>query len=271
MIEISINKTIEKTFDEVAEDYDINDYFLITAKNMIENIPYKDNLNILDLSCGTGHTTILLSQKFRNSNITAVDISTSMIETASKKAKKYKLNNIIFKKEDVTKLSFKENDFDIITCGFGLFFYPNRTDTLKNFMRILKENGIFIFSSFSQEAFTPYSTIFEDKLEKEFNIKYPKESENFLENKKEIEELVFSINYDKYETKKINISKEISLNEWWEILNSAGYKGMLNQLSNKDLEIFKSNYLKELSSYCKEEKINLQTNTLITKLKKISK
>jgi len=263
-----MNDIIENTFDDVAEDYDINEYFLITAEKMLQDISYKDNLNILDLSCGTGHTTLLLAQKFKNSAITAIDISASMIEVANKKVKENKFDNITFKKADVTKLDFEKNTFDIITCGFGLFFYPSMENCFKNFMEILKTDGTFIFSSFSKEAFTPYGTIFEKTLEKDFNLEYPKGGNNFLETKEEIEELIFSIDSLKYETKKISISKNITLNQWWGILNSAGYKGMLNQLSNKDLFKFKEEHLKEISVHCKNKKILLQTNTLITKVQK---
>ncbi|RXK02641.1 hypothetical protein CRV02_04185 [Arcobacter sp. CECT 8989] len=259
-----VKEIIEHTFDDVAKKYDINEYFLITAQKMVKALEYKDNLNILDLSCGTGNIAILLAKKFKTSKIIGVDLSASMIEVAQNKAKEEKLTNISFKKADVDKLRFEENSFDIITCGFGLFFYPSMTTSLKNFMKLLKEDSTFVFSSFTKDAFTPYSDIFISTLEKDYGLEYPKGGANFLETSEQIKELISSAGNYKYETVQNDILKRITANQWWDILNSAGYKGMINQLNEEQLEKFKKEHLDDISKLGKDGLITLSTNTLIT-------
>ena len=261
-----VKQIIEDTFDDVSSLYDINEYFLITAKKMVNNLEYKGYLNILDLSCGTGNVALLLASKFKNSKVIGVDISSSMIEVASQKAKDLRLSNIQFIKADVENLDYEDKTFDIITCGFGLFFYSNMNESLKSFMKLLKKDGVFTFSSFTKEAFNPYSDIFLDALQKDYGLDYPKGSNLFLETEDEINDLVKTVGEVKHSIEKVDISKLITVEQWWDILNSAGYKGMLNQLTSDNLEKFKSEHFKEISKLSKNGKINLETNTFITKI-----
>jgi len=261
-----VKQIIEDTFDDVSSLYDINEYFLITAKKMVNNLEYKGYLNILDLSCGTGNVALLLASKFKNSKVIGVDISSSMIEVASQKAKDLRLSNVQFIKADVENLDYEDKTFDIITCGFGLFFYSNMNESLKSFMKLLKKDGVFTFSSFTKEAFNPYSDIFLDALQKDYGLDYPKGSNLFLETEDEINDLVKTVGEVKHSIEKVDISKLITVEQWWDTLNSAGYKGMLNQLTSDNLEKFKNDHFKEISKLSKNGKINLETNTFITKI-----
>lgn len=261
-----IKQIIENTFDEVSSEYDVNDYFLITAKEMVKSLNYKSNLNILDLSCGTGSVSIELASSFSNSKIEATDIASSMLKVAESKALQNGITNISFSKADVENLKYSKNSFDIITCGFALFFYTNLEISFSNFLSLLKENGVFVFSSFNKDAFAPYSDMFMDTLAKDYKLEYPKGGKNFLDTNEQIEELVSSAGDFKFEIQELQISKKITVEQWWELLNTAGYKGMLNQLSIEDLEKFKQEHLKDISKLCVDGKIDLRTNTLITKV-----
>ena len=263
-----IKTTIEHTFDDVSDLYDINEYFLITAKDMVENLQYRENLNILDLSCGTGNITLQLASKFKTSKIEGLDLSSNMVEVATQKAKEQKLSNVEFNKADVEKLIYDEKSFDIITCGFGLFFYPNMVDSFKNFIKLLKDDGVFLFSSFTKEAFTPYSDMFMETLQKDYGLEYPKGSSVYLETNEEIQDLISNVENLNFNIKELKISRLITPQQWWDTLNSAGYKGMLNQLSKDDLEKFKKQHLEEIEKLCVDGKIELKTNTLITTVKK---
>ena len=135
-------------------------------------------------------------------------------------------------------------------------------------MKLLKNDGVFTFSSFTKEAFNPYSDIFLDSLHKDYNLDYPKGSNLFLETEEEINDLVKTAGKYQHKIEKLEISKLITVEQWWETLISAGYKGMINQLSNEDLEKFKKQHLEDISKLCVNGKIELRTNTLITTVKK---
>lgn len=266
MNEKEIKKIIENTFDEVSSLYDTNDYFLTTAKQMIRELPNKDNLKILDLSCGTGNIAIELALKYKNSQIFALDLSSKMLEIAKQKAEALNINNITFIKADVENLEYEKNSFDIITCGFALFFYTNMNKQFNDFLSLIKKDGIFTFSSFTKKAFSPYCDIFLDTLQKDYDISYIKEEDCLLDTKDEIKTLVENKKKLTYEIQEVKISNNITVEKWWDILNSAGYKAMLNQLNNKQLNEFKIKHFEDINKLCTNKMINLQTNTLITKV-----
>ena len=189
-----------------------------------------------------------------------------MLTAAKNKAKKLNIRNISFKLHDVEKLQYEAQSFDVITCGFGLFFYPNMQDTFNNLCTMIKKKGSFIFSSFNKDAFQPYSDIFLDSLEKEYQISHPKRENGLLNTKEEIIRLVQNRHDYDFNIQEVEIKYDITVNQWWELLNSAGYKSLLNQLSPEELENFKSKHLQDIKEISTNEKILLKVNSYITTL-----
>jgi len=104
----------------------------------------KKNATVLDLGCGTGRTTRHLADM--GHHVIGIDISPLMIQKA------HELHpDIAFKVGDATKLDFPDNIFDAVLFSFnGLdCIYPEtqRTEALKEIHRVLKNGGVFIYSS----------------------------------------------------------------------------------------------------------------------------
>lgn len=264
MSENDTKKIIESTFDEVSAKYDSNQFFNITAKEIANSFNSHEDCRLLDISTGTGIVALEIAKQHKNIEIKAVDISEGMLNIAKNKAKNLTIKNIVFFKHDVEKLQYENNSFDIITCGFGLFFYPNMKDTFNNLCQMIKKEGKFIFSSFTQEAFTPYSNIFLDTLENDHNIHLPKRTTGLLNTQEEIKFLVTNKNTYEHKVKEVKISYHITVNQWWELLNSAGYKSLLNKLDEQALNTFKTKHLKDIEKLSTNGLIVLKVNTLVT-------
>jgi len=99
---------------------------------------------ILDLGCGTGRTTQHLADM--GHDVTGVDIAPQMIKQA-----KTLLPDIPFCVGDATNLDYPNETFDTVLFSFnGLdCIYPedNRLTALKEINRVLKLDGLFLFSS----------------------------------------------------------------------------------------------------------------------------
>lgn len=109
---------------------------------------FKSGITILDIGCGSGRSTIPLHQA--RYSVIGVDITPEMIETAQSIAKTKNLK-IDYRVGDATQLEFDDDTFEgAIFANNGWAQIPgkeNRQKALNETYRVLKSNGIFIFTS----------------------------------------------------------------------------------------------------------------------------
>lgn len=154
--------------------------------------------------------------------------------------------------------------FDLITCGYGLFFYPNMDRVFCDICTMLKESEKFIFSTFSEDAFQPYSKIFLEMLEKNYGIKLPQRLENRkLSSEDEIQAFSNQVIHKKLEVHEVEIKFPMQIQEWWKLLNSTGYQGLLSQLES-NYEKFEKEYIEYLKSLSKDDSIEFNANSFIS-------
>ena len=133
-----------KIWNEVAPRYhkrwaSINKGPFQSTKKLIELIKIKKSNRVLDVACGTGVVTKEIQKKIGKTGYT-VGIDTST--TAIKIAKKWntKNENLDFINTDAENFTFSKK-FDIVTCQYALFFFPNAQKALKNMKKSLKKTG----------------------------------------------------------------------------------------------------------------------------------
>lgn len=110
-----------------------------STKKLVELIDIQKGDRVLDVASGTGVVTKMLKQKVGKSGfVVGADTSTTAIKVAKKWNKKS--SNVLFVNADAENFSFNEK-FDVITCQYALFFFPNAQKALKNMKNSLKKSG----------------------------------------------------------------------------------------------------------------------------------
>ena len=127
--------------------------FQSTTK-LIELVDINKGNTVLDLACGTGVVTKKIRSKVGNSGY-VVGADTSI--TAIKIAKKWneRKSNLDFVNIDAEKFYFSKK-FDIVTCQYALFFFPNAQKALKNMRNSLKKSGKIGISVHGSKERVPY-------------------------------------------------------------------------------------------------------------------
>jgi len=110
-----------------------------STKKLVSSLEIKNGDHVLDVASGTGVVTKILKQKVgKTGYVIGADTSTSAIKVAKKWNEKSQ--NLLFVNADAENFSFKKK-FDVITCQYALFFFPNSQKALKNMKNSLKKDG----------------------------------------------------------------------------------------------------------------------------------
>ncbi|WP_309497765.1 class I SAM-dependent methyltransferase [Sulfurovum sp.] len=244
----------KSSFADVASKYDEIPFFKISATYVAQIINhYKDDdtLDILDVACGTGNVVLECASSISRADFDAVDISEGMLVKAQENAVEKNLTNIKFHLQDITKLTL-EKQYDVITCSYALFFLPDAHQVLKTLVGLLKEEGIVIFTSFLKNAFSPSNEILLPLLREYGSPSAQKYDMDTWENLKRVEDIerlcgLSGINTIQIEDEEIRYGMDVD--EWWELLNNTGYKGMLMELTPEDYEHVKTAYYDAMFKY----------------------
>lgn len=147
------DNTNKRFWERVAKIYTIfmaknDDAYDIICNKLEEYID--DGKNVLELACGTGQITFRMADK---SNFwEATDYSENMVNEAEKRnAEEVKYDNICFRVQDATNLTYERDKFDVVVIANALHIMPNPDLALKEIYRVLKKDGILFAPTFVYE------------------------------------------------------------------------------------------------------------------------
>lgn len=159
MIEDMRNK-VRKQYDRVAKGYvkryrGIKGVYFkcLESDHVLDLADFREKM-ILDLGTGTGRLALLISELANK--VVGVDISQNMVKVAKSDKSRANVNFLL---ADALSLCFAAGSFDICTC-LGMFEYVNDLSPfLKEIKRVLKPEGLLIFSCHNKRKLFPRKTL----------------------------------------------------------------------------------------------------------------
>ncbi|MGQ9498983.1 MAG: methyltransferase [Dissulfurimicrobium sp.] len=160
---------IERSFSRASLTYDAYaDVQIDLAERLIARLAGKSFGRILEIGCGTGCYTLMLSSAFKGADIDAIDISSAMIEEAKKK---FKDQRVIFHLADGENLPASiSGPFDLITANSVFHWFDDLAGTLARYKGLLGPEGVILFSTFGPETLWELKGILEDAFDCEILI-----------------------------------------------------------------------------------------------------
>ncbi|WP_269603930.1 tetratricopeptide repeat protein [Prochlorococcus marinus] len=119
--------------------------------NYIRQSVDNNQLKVLIAGCGTGNQ-ILQTQRYKNAQIIAIDLSLSSLSYAQRKINELKIDNVELIQMDILEVSLLEEQFDIIECGGVLHHMNDPSQGLKTLLGSLKDNGFLKLGLYSELA-----------------------------------------------------------------------------------------------------------------------
>ncbi len=110
--------------------------------------------SVLDIGCGNGRTTKLLSEL--SDTVVGVDFSDHLLNQA--KINLSGKNNVELFLEDAKSMHFKDASFDYVVMMWNTFgnLYSSRNQVLQESSRVLRPSGKIFLSVFSENVLPPY-------------------------------------------------------------------------------------------------------------------
>jgi ubiquinone/menaquinone biosynthesis C-methylase UbiE len=239
-------------WNEVAPRYhkrwaSINQGPFQSTSKLVQLLNVKKGDKVLDLACGTGVVTKKIRRKVGSLGyVVGGDSSITAIKTA-KKWIGAELN-LDFVNIDAENFYFSKK-FDIITCQYALFFFPNSQKALKNMRNSLKKSGKIGISVHGSKEKVPFFSNILDSVTKFIPDYIPPGSPNL----------------DRFSTKS-TLKKEISKAGFSKI----SVKEFVFHYSPGRFEDYWRNYIKYIAKPLKE-KLNALEHSKRKELKQLVK
>jgi ubiquinone/menaquinone biosynthesis C-methylase UbiE len=96
---------------------------------------------ILETAAGTGVLTEALHRALPKADITATDLNQPMLDKA---ARRVTGSNVRFQEADALNLPFEDSSFDLVTCQFGVMFFPDKVKGHAEAHRVLRDGGSYL-------------------------------------------------------------------------------------------------------------------------------
>jgi len=128
----------QKFYDELAQEWDL----MFTAEDLerlthlVDQLGVKQDMDIIDLGCGTGILFDLLRRRVgEDGTVTGIDFS---LEMAQKAHRNFPFPNVNVVDADVTMLPFRDNSFDMAVSFSAFPHFSDKCKALNEIHRVLR-------------------------------------------------------------------------------------------------------------------------------------
>ncbi|XPF95674.1 class I SAM-dependent methyltransferase [Colwellia sp. RE-S-Sl-9] len=125
------------------------DYVLEVAledlTHLLKDSPRTFNV-IADVGCGYGRSMKKLNDRYSPERLIAMDIDQEMLDETKKEVALHNLNNVEYVRCSSSMIKLEDNSVDMVFCHQTFHHLIYQPEALKEFLRILKPGGIFMFA-----------------------------------------------------------------------------------------------------------------------------
>ncbi len=274
-----IKVDIANVFTKVSTIFDGDGprFFKYFGEQLVNKVVLKEGFHILDVAVGRGASLFLAAHQVGSTgSVIGIDISEGMVNETIEEVKRCGIKNAELIVMDAEKLSYEDETFDVILCGFGVFFFPEPKVAFGEFYRTLKQMGKIGFTTFSRKHIEGYEWL--EEIVERYLSSPPSEGDVSVNESETNEVEASDFEHDTEEGlckfltetgfKDIHITceaKEFTYkdeDEWWDKQWSHGSRAWLEQIKEEQLESLKQEIYVKLQEFKKPEGISVTLTVL---------
>jgi ubiquinone/menaquinone biosynthesis C-methylase UbiE len=261
-----LKKLYKKTFDTVADGYGHHSmrFFAKSAREVLSYLKVDGNQQFLDVATGTGYVALTIAKTLPEVHVTGIDFSEGMLAQATKSKSEQGLENVTFVEMDMQAIDYPDNYFDAAVSAFSIFFVEDMKKQLIHIAGKVKDSGQILMTTFYENAFVPLVNLFIDRIET-YGVKVPELGWKRVATPEQCTSILKEVGLQnlKCEQKQCGYYLRDAA-DWWYIIWNAGFRGLVGQLSQNDLEKFKTEHLAEVEELKTDQGIWLEMSVLYT-------
>ncbi len=270
MHEQDARKRVISVFNRVASGYDdaALRFFPFCADRLISRLNPAPGTKLLDIATGTGAVALAAAQAVGDQGrVVAIDLAEAMLDQLQEKVVKFGIRNIDLHVMDAGSLEFRRDYFDNVVCSFGIFFIPDMSTALKEWVRVLKPGGRIMFSVFGKNAFQPMMELFIKRLQR-YGALSPDDGSTpaamRLADPERCRDLLSNAGLQQIEVTTEQLGYHLKdESQWWDVLWNSGTRGWIEKIPESERDIFRAEHLSEIHPLSVEQGLWLDVETHI--------
>lgn len=143
---------IERVYSNYAGVYDrvFGRVFQDSREAVARNLKVEAGERVLEVGVGTG---LCLPLYPRDCEVTAIDLSSAMLEKAAERVKEHGLTNVTLLRMDAGEMEFPDSNFDIVIAAYVVTAVPDHRKLMKEMIRVSRPGGrLILLNHFTQES-----------------------------------------------------------------------------------------------------------------------
>jgi ubiquinone/menaquinone biosynthesis C-methylase UbiE len=258
---IVTKQMIEQIFDDSATSYNRvgPSIFTLFGKRLVERMPLKAGMRVLDVATGTGAVLLPAARRVgKNGHITGIDLSGDILKEAERNAHADGLTNVEFRKMDAEHLDFADQTFDVVTCAFALFLFPDMEAALREMYRVCKPGGCLAMTNFNKTPppFDPgWPLLMQQFMAYRVGVRTP---QPLAYTPQEVETLLSRFGFRSIETHgETNDIIYASAEDWWAFQLTLVPRAAILSMNDETRARFKDEYLAKLRPLFRQDGLHL--------------
>lgn len=144
---IEAGNRMAATYDQVGPRF-----FAYLGRRLVELAEIPVGTTVLDVACGRGAVLFPAAERVGpQGRVIGIDVVDGMVTETNAEIQRRGLTNTEARVMNAEALNFPDDSFDVVTCGFAIFFFPTVAETLAGFRRVLKPGGMLAVSTWGRD------------------------------------------------------------------------------------------------------------------------